>query len=432
MKHYLMKKRIVLFIYLSIIAFCAIFIRLGYISFKLSGIINPRAYDLWSREIPVNSGRGKIYDRNGNLIVGNKLTLSLASINKQVKDKVKTARILSELLECSFEKILAHLNKNVSVELIKPEGRKLDVEVARKINDLGIDGIYIVSDTSRYYPYGQTLAATLGFVGIDNDGLAGVEYIYNDYLKSKNGSLNVYTDAKGNIMPDMTSYYTSSNSGFDIYLTVDIEVQNILDNVINNAVARYNPDQVIGLVTNVKTGEILGMTSYPGFDPENYQDYDQSIYNRNLPIWMSFEPGSTFKFVTYSAGLEEKVFNLNEGFYDPGYRIVAGTRIRDWKAGGHGQETFLEVLQNSCNPGFMAIGERLGTDKLFGYIDAYGFGKKTGVDLLGESTGIVFNKNNVGPLELATSSFGEVNYRITPNTLTLKVLYRLYKLHIVS
>ncbi len=409
MQKYLMQKRIALFLYLIILAFSAIIIRLGYITFYLSNTIDPLAYDLWTREIAVYSSRGKIYDRNGKLIVGNKLALSLASINKQVTNKEQTAQTLADILQCSYEKIYAHLNKKVSVELIKPEGRKIDEITARKIVEANLDGIYLVSDSVRYYPYGDTLSATIGFCGIDGDGLAGLENMYNSYLKPTRGSLNIYTDAKGNLMPDMVSYYESSTPGMDIYLTIDIDVQNILDRVITNAVSRYNPDQAMGLITNVKTGEILAMTSYPFFSAENYQQYPQEIYNRNLPIWMSFEPGSTFKIVTYSAGLEEKKFTLDEIYHDPGYKIVGGARIKDWKAGGHGTETFLQVIENSCNPGFMEIGERLGLDKFYEYLQAYGFGEKTGVDLLGESKGIIFKKSNMGPVELATASFGQGN-----------------------
>ena len=176
---------------------------------------------------------------------------------------------------------------------------------------------------------------------------------------------------------------------------------------MDNAYNRYEADDVVGLAINPMTSEIYAMASRPTFDLENYKDYSQEIFNRNLPIWKSYEPGSTFKICTFAAGLEEKVFRIDEKFYDPGYMIVDGTRIRDWKKGGHGDETFLQVLENSCNPGFMTIGLRLGKEKLFEYIDKFGFGTKTGIDLNGESSGILFNLDKVGPLELATTSFGQ-------------------------
>ena len=236
--------------------------------------------------------------------------------------------------------------------MIKPEGRRISAAQAEKIVSLNMDGVYVVGDTKRYYPYGDSLAHVLGFTGIDNQGIAGIEYIYNDYLKGANGALNIYTDAKGHLMPDMISYYNEASQGYDIYLTIDINIQLIVENIIKEAVKQYNPEEMIILVEEPNTGEILAMASYPSFDPANWKDYPQEIYNRNLSIWKSFEPGSTFKIVTYSAGLEEGKIRINDTFYDPGYRMVGGVRIKDWKAGGHGSQTFLQVLQNSCNPCF--------------------------------------------------------------------------------
>ncbi len=410
---YMMKKRIYIFIVLTFVFFSVLMIRVGYISFYMSKNINQLAYDLWDRQIPTNSGRGKIYDRNGNLIVGNELCLLVASINSQIKDKDYVALNLSKILECSYESIYKHITKKNSVELIKPEGRKININQARDIANLNMEGIYLVSDTKRYYPYGNSLSQVLGFVGVDNKGLSGIEYMYDDYLKSKSGALSIYTDAKGNIMPDIKSYYETSTKGFDLYLTIDINIQKILDNIIINSVDLYNPNQVMGLVMNVKTGEVLAMSSYPSFDLNNYQDYDPKIYNRNLPIFYAFEPGSTFKICTYAAGLEEGVFDINDSFYCSGYKIVGDRRIKDWKSGGHGRESYLNVIENSCNPGFMTIGEKLGVDKFYKYLKNFGFGEKTGIDLIGESKGILFDKNNMGPVELATSSFGQGN-SVTP------------------
>lgn len=414
---YKYKKKLTLILLVICLGFMALLVRLGYIYFNMSNDINQKAFDLWSRDIPIEGQRGNIYDRKGRLIVGNKLAPSVAIIKRQIEDKNQVASFLSEVLDCSYEAIANHIDKNVSVELIKPEGRKISTKQANRIMKENIPGVYVVGDTVRYYPYGDLLSQVLGFTGIDNQGIAGIEYIYDGYLKGTEGALKIFTDAKGNIMHDMYGLYESSNPGFDIYLTIDLEIQEIIENTINNAIKQYDPDQMLILVQSPKTGEILGMASYPNFYPENYQDYSQEIYNRNLPIWMSYEPGSTFKIVTYSAGLEEQVFTLDEGFYCPGYRMVAGARIKDWKAGGHGSETFLEVIQNSCNPGFMEIGERLGKERLFKYIKDFGFGEKTGIDLLGESKGIVFNVENVGPVELATSSFGQGN-SVTPIQLT--------------
>lgn len=406
-------KRIILVFFIIIISFILIIAKTLHLQFIRGSEITNNALDLWTRDVPIQSSRGNIYDRNGELLVGNKLTPSLAIIPRQIKDKDEVVSFLSNILNVTKESLYKHFNKNVSIQLLKPEGRKISLEQAQKIIEKNYEGLYVVSDSVRYYPYDNYLSQVLGFTGIDNQGIAGVEYIYDDYLSGRNGKLEIYTDAKGYLLKDMYSIYNQDVAGYDIYLTIDIKIQSVIERVVKEAVERYNPDQMFVFSTNIKTGEILAMSSYPSFDPSNYQNYPQEIYNRNLPIWMNFEPGSVFKIVTYSAGLEEGVFTMEESFFDPGYRIVEGVRIKDWKAGGHGHQTFLEVIQNSCNPGFMEIGERLGKERLFQYISNYGFGKKTDIDLLGESKGIVFNIDNVGPVELATSSFGQGN-SVTP------------------
>lgn len=409
----IIRKRIFITLYVFLFVFLIIFIRLGYIQIVKGEAYIERAYQLWTRNIPVSTQRGKIYDRNGKLIVGNTLAPSVSIIPKQVKDKTYTINTLASILNVNNSDLKKHFEKNVSVEIIKPEGRNISLELAKKIIAADLPGVYVSSDVIRYYPYGNTLSHVLGIVGIDNQGITGLEYIYNDFLMGTPGSQNIYTDAHGNRFPNLTGDYTSSGSGFDLYLTIDIDIQLTLERVLDNAMAFYDPIEALGLVMDPNTSEVLAMASRPNFDLRNYQDYDQELFNRNLPIWKSFEPGSTFKIVTYSAGLEEKVFRTDEHFYDPGYVIVDGTRIRDWKAGGHGDQTFLEVIQNSCNPGFVEIGRRLGKERLFKYIYDYGFGSKTGIDLLGESTGIVFKDNVVGPVELATSAFGQGN-TVTP------------------
>ena len=401
--------RVISIYILVILVFFSVFIRLSYVKVSLNEEYYKKALELWTRTAPVEGARGNIYDRNGKLIVGSILSPTLICIPSQVENKEEVATNISKILGCSKSEILKHLNKRVSVEIIKPVGRKISVELASEITKLKYKGIYVVADTKRYYPYGSLLSHVIGIVGIDNQGLSGLEYVYDENLKGSSGGINIYTDAHGNNIGDLTSFYEDAVSGNDIYLTVDLDIQLTLERVLYNASLNYNPEEISAIVMNPKTSEILAMASYPTFEPEHYQDYDQKIFNRNLPIWSSYEPGSVFKIVTYSAGLEEKKFSLNETFYDPGYRIVSGVRIKDWKAGGHGKETFLEVIQNSCNPGFMEIGERLGTETLFKYIKAYGFGTKTGVDLLGESSGILFKEENVGPVELATSSFGQGN-----------------------
>lgn len=386
-----------------------LYLKLGFITFWDANKINILANELWKRDIPVQSSRGLIYDRNGEIIVGNKLAYTVASINKQIEDKDKAATILAEVLDCEKSAILKHLNKSNSLEIIKPEGRRITDEQAKKINDLNLPGIYLTADSQRYYPYGSTLGQVLGFCGIDMNGLSGIEYQYEDYLKSQKGALSIYTDAKGNLMHDTISTYTKPVPGMDVYLTIDLNIQMILDSMINNAIAQYNPDQVMGLVVSTKTGEVLAMTSYPYFEPSHYQDYDPSVYNRNLPIFYSFELGSTFKIFTYSVALELGLIDMNDFFYCSGSTTVADRKIKCWKSGGHGSQTFLEVIQNSCNPGFMEIGRRIGVEKFYEYLELFGFTQKTGIDIQGEQKGVIMKEENCGPVELATQSFGQTS-----------------------
>ena len=414
------QRRLVVLLSIILIYFIALFIRLAYLQIFNSRTLVDRAESLWSRNLPIEGQRGIIYDRNHDAIVENEVAPSVIVIPKQVTDVDRTSEVLAEVLEVSVEEANRHVTNGVSIERIQPEGRKLSLEQVQAIQEANLDGVYLVNDVKRSYPYGNLLAQTIGFTGIDNQGITGLEYVYNDYLMGENGVWKYFSDAKGNYLQQFSDDYAPASRGLDIELTIDLHLQEILEREFDNAVAKYDPDQMIGIIMDPNTGEILAMASRPTYDPENYQDYDQEIFNRNLPIWSTYEPGSTFKIVTFSAALEEGVMKLEDRFFDPGYAIVDGVRIRDWKAGGHGDQSMLEVIMNSCNPGFIELGQRLGKEKLFEYIRAYGFNEKTGVDMLGESQGIIFNPDNIGNVELATSSFGQGN-SVTPIQLVTAV-----------
>lgn len=414
------QRRLVVLLSIILIYFIALFIRLAYLQIFNSRTLVDRAESLWSRNLPIEGQRGIIYDRNHDAIVENEVAPSVIVIPKQVTDVDRTSEVLAEVLEVSVEEANRHVTHGVSIERIQPEGRKLSLEQVQAIQEANLDGVYLVNDVKRSYPYGNLLAQTIGFTGIDNQGITGLEYVYNDYLMGENGVWKYFSDAKGNYLPQFSDDYAPASRGLDIELTIDLHLQEILEREFDNAVAKYDPDQMIGIIMDPNTGEILAMASRPTYDPENYQDYDQEIFNRNLPIWSTYEPGSTFKIVTFSAALEEGVMKLEDRFFDPGYAVVDGVRIRDWKAGGHGDQSMLEVIMNSCNPGFIELGQRLGKEKLFEYIRAYGFNEKTGVDMLGESQGIIFNPDNIGNVELATSSFGQGN-SVTPIQLVTAV-----------
>lgn len=403
------KKRIFVIYLIILIAFFILAIRLSYVKIIKGEEYLIKAQELWTRCAPVIGARGNIYDRNGKQIVGNSLAPTIVVIPRQIKDKILASKSIASILNTNKDEILAHLEKNVSVEYLNPYGKNITIEQATKIKELGLSGVYVVGDSIRSYPYESLMAPLLGIVGIDNQGITGLEYIYDDYLKGDKGGVKIYTDAHGMNIENLTTYYDKSTIGADIYLTIDLNVQLVLERMIRNIVSMYSPDEVIMIALNPKTSEVYGMGSYPTFDIRNYKEYDTALLNRNLPIFKNYEPGSVGKIITFAAGLEEQVFRLEDRFNDPGYMIIDGVRIKDWKAGGHGTETYLEVLQNSCNPGFMTIGLRLGKDRLFKYIEGFGLGQKTGIDLLGESTGILFDKDLIGNVELATASFGQGN-----------------------
>ncbi|MGG3955967.1 stage V sporulation protein D [Bhargavaea massiliensis] len=408
------RKRLTAVLLIGFLIFAIIDIRLGYVQFVLGDVLTERAKDLWSRNIPFEPERGEIVDRNGVPLATNMSAPSVLVVPRQIENPSEVAQHLARILNMPVEKAYKHVTKRTSIERIHPEGRKISNEQAKQIRDLGMKGIYIAEDSKRYYPFGRYLSHVLGFAGIDNQGLMGLELYYDEQLSGKPGSVQFYSDAKGKRMPGMADAYTPPVDGLDLKLTIDTRVQTILERELNIAEATYRPDGIIAIAMNPNNGEILGMASRPTFDPADFQNVPPEIFNRNLPIWSTYEPGSTFKIITLAAALEEKEVDLlKEHFHDPGYVKVAGATLHCWKRGGHGDQTFLEVVQNSCNPGFVELGDRLGKEKLFEYIRAFGFGEKTGIDLQGEGKGILFPLHRVGPVEQATTAFGQ-GVAVTP------------------
>lgn len=398
---------IITFVFIVIIA------RVFYIQVIDYKKLNKYAGNLWSRNLPIKADRGLIYDRNGVILADNVTTTSLVLIPNQIKDKEGTTQKLAEILGVSYEDMYKHVSKKTSIERVHPEGRQLSYETADKIKGLKLDGVYLVKESKRSYPYDTYLAHTLGFVGVDNQGLSGIELTYDKYLTGEDGAIKYYSDAKGNKLK-LNEVYEQPQDGMNITLTINNEIQSSLERELDNAVTKYDPDRAIGIVMDPNNGEILAMSARPNFSPSNYQDYSLEEINRNLPIWATYEPGSTFKIITLAAALEEGKVDLDKDTYnDSGSIKVENATLHCWKHGGHGHETFLQVVENSCNPGFVVLGQRLGKNKLFEYIDKFGFGKKTGIDLNGEGTGIIFDLNKVGPVELATTAFGQ-GVSVTP------------------
>ena len=400
-------KRIKIVLLIVLFIFDIIIVKVFYIEVIDYKKLNSLASGLWSRNLPIEADRGNIYTVDGEAIASNLTTTSLVFIPNQIKNKDLVAEKISEILDVPKSKIEEHLYKKSMMERVHPEGRRLSYNVADKIENLHFDGVYLLKESKRYYPHNEMLSHVLGYVGIDNQGLSGLELEYDDILTGEYGSIQYFSDAKGNNL-ERNSVYVEPEDGLDIYLTVDYGIQSSIERELDNVVLRYNPDGAWAIAMDPNTGEILGMSSRPNFNPNNYKNYDTETINRNMAIWASYEPGSTFKILTLSAAVNEgKVDLLKDTFYDGGSVNVDGARIKCWKHGGHGSQTFLEVVQNSCNPGFVELGNRLGKETLFDYINKFGYGKKTGIDLNGEATGILFSLDKVGPVELATTAFGQ-------------------------
>lgn len=406
-------ERIKITFLVMLILFVFIILRVFYIQVFDYKKLNEYASDLWSRNLPIEANRGLILDRNGVVLADNLTTTSLVLIPNQIKEKEKATEELAKILNVSYDEMKKHVYKKTSIERVHPEGRRLSYDVAEKISDLKLDGIYLVKEAKRYYPYGNLLSHSLGYVGIDNQGLSGLELKYDEYLTGKSGAIKYFSDAKGNKL-NVSDVYVEPQDGMNLYLTIDINIQKSIERELDNIVDMFSPDMALAVVMNPKTGEILGMGARPDYNPNTYQKYSQDVLSRNLPVWSSYEPGSTFKIITMATSVEEKIIDIeNDHFYDSGSVNVDGSVLKCWKAGGHGDQTFLQVLQNSCNPGFVKLGQMLGKERLFSYIKKFGFGEKTGVDLNGEGQGILFPLEKVGNVELSTTAFGQ-GVSVTP------------------
>jgi stage V sporulation protein D (sporulation-specific penicillin-binding protein) len=408
------KKRISLIFLCTIMIFCCILGKLGYEQIFHHEDIMEKALSLWEREFTIAGLRGSILDKNGNVLAHDIPSTSVMVVPAQIKDPDATAEKLSEILGADKAKIKATISKHVSTQKIQPEGRLISDDKAKKLEAMDLDGVYLVQDSLRNYPNNNYLAQVLGFTGIDNQGLAGLELQYNDILTAKSGALHIPFDAKGHNVDLYQENYEAPGRGMNVKLTIDSNIQDVLEREINNLVKKYSPKSALALAMDPNTGEVLAMVSKPDFDPNHYQDYSSDVYNRNLPIWMSYEPGSTFKSVIFSSALELNLFDMYKDTYmDKGYEMVGGARIKSWKAGGHGLQTFLQVLENSSNPGFVEISRRMGLDNEYAYVKKFGFGEKTGIDLPGESSGIMFKKEAMGEVEQATVAFGQ-GLSVTP------------------
>ena len=277
--------------------FVVILIKIIYIEMIDYKKLSSLALDLWSRDLPIEANRGLILDRNGVILADNITTTSLILVPDQIKNKEEVTNTLATILNVSYDEMSKHVYKKTSIERVHPEGRRLSYEIADKINAYNYKGVYLVKESKRYYPYGETLSHVLGYVGIDNQGLGGIELIYDKYLTGENGAIKYFSDAKGNKI-NLSEIYLEPASGMNITLTIDINIQLALERELNNVESTLKPDNSLGIVVNPNNLEILAMSSRPTFNPNNYKLFSTEVLNRNLPIWMTYEPGSTFNVVT--------------------------------------------------------------------------------------------------------------------------------------
>jgi len=419
------KKRILFVMAVFFLSFVLLVGRLFYLQLIKGEELKKRAFSQWTRERLVAPKRGSIVDRNGKILAMSITAETVVASLNQIKDKEWTAKVLSGILQMDYKKILNKLNtKGVSDIYI---ARNIDKEKADKIRKYALPGIYLTGGTKRVYPNGNFLAQVLGFTGIDDQGLSGLELYYDKYLRGKPGAISAQTDASGRAAPFSEEFFKKPVDGYDLMLTIDETIQHFAEKYAQKALYDNKAKSVTIIVEKVKTGEILAMTSKPDFDPNRpfeliYKDKFPDFYKlsqaeknkivqsmwRNRALTDTYEPGSTFKIVTAAAGLEEGIVNENSQFYCRGYVKVANAILKCWRYyNPHGSENFVEGVQNSCNPVFIEVGQRLGKEKLYKYINLFGFGQKTGIDLPGEAKGIVQPLGKVGPVELATISFGQ-------------------------
>ncbi|MCL2336346.1 MAG: penicillin-binding transpeptidase domain-containing protein [Firmicutes bacterium] len=398
------RKRLTWTFILCGLAFIVLVGRLAWVQFVHGAELQEKALEARMQDIPVEAKRGSILDRNGRELV---ISISVDSIYaepRQIENPRAAADKIAPILNMDADQLYQKLTKKSAFEWIE---RKVDNETSEKIKALNIAGIGFVDESKRHYLEPELAPHVLGFVGVDNQGLTGIEKSYDEELRGKPGRIVIEQDAAGRQVPEALHQYIPAVQGSDLVLTMDETIQYFVERELDKAVATYKPKYAMVIVMDPKTGGILAMGNRPTFDPNNWLSEPQTVWDKNPAIWYNYEPGSTFKIVTAAAGLEENVVNVNTGFYCPGFIKVSGTTIRCADVGGHGSESFAEVVQNSCNPGFIQLGLDLGAPRFYKYLDAFGFDLPTGINLPGEGNGIVIPEAQASKLNLAIMAMGQ-------------------------
>lgn len=430
-KHKSIHRKTLFFVVLMIIAaILVLIVRLMYLMIFHSEQYAKRAKDLHERERSIKAERGMIYDRTGLVIADNKPVCTISVIHNQIKDKELVISSLSEILQLSEETVRKRVEKYSSIERIKSN---VDKETADQIRNLGLDGVMVDEDYKRYYPYDDLASRVLGFTGSDNQGIIGLEVEYDSYLSGINGKILTLATAHGIEIDNAAENRVEPIPGNSLYTSLDVTMQMYAEQAAKKVMEKKQAQRVSIILMNPQNGEIYAMVNVPEFNLNSPYEFNEvlrekydnvtltseeknTILNtmwRNPCISDTYEPGSTFKVVTAAAALEEKVVSLTDRFFCPGYKKVEDRNIRCHKAGGHGSESFVDGIKNSCNPVFMEVGARVGAERMYDYYKTFGLREKTGVDLPGEANSIMHKLENVEAVELATMSFGQ-SFQITP------------------
>lgn len=397
-------RRRIVALFLGVLAISlALVARVGYVSLVSGPSLAKSGQEARLRAVPIQPPRGEIVDDRGRVLAGSRATENIYAIPGQVSQPGKEAALLAPVLEMKPQALLKLLGRRQSLVWLK---RRATPGMVSSVKRLGLKGVGVIAGSRRLYPYGSLAAAVLGYTGIDDQGLDGLETVYDRELRGKPGAVRIELDAVNRPIPGKAATYVEPTQGDILKLTLDVGVEKLATAAAEQALAETQAKGVGVIVMNVHTGGIVALASTPGFNPNSYGDFAASA-RRDWLVSDTFPPGSTFKIVTASAALASGVVTLNSGFYDPGFTVVTGRRIRCWKAGGHGSVSFVKVVHGSCNVGFVDMGLRLGTDRFYQYLEKFHLMAPTGIDLPGEARGLIPPKGAVKPLDLATMAFGQ-------------------------
>lgn len=403
------RKRLLILLAGVTLVFFLLMGRLGYIQLIWGEELQDMALDQWTSKLPVAPKRGIIYDRNGNILAQSASAETIAARPSQIKDPQEAAKLLAPILDMSEENIYKRLSDETKSEVwIK---RQVPKEVANEVRNLEIKGIVFTEESKRHYPNQNLASHVLGFTGVDGEGQEGIELYYDKQLKGTPGRIITETDVDGRELPYNVDQYIPPKNGWNLVLTIDQTIQHFTEKAVSDAMAKYDAKKVYAIVMEPSTGEILSMASRPDFDPNdpprNLGFEEMQEYVKNINCKDNLDPGSTFKIITSAAGLEEGVITPDSAFDCPGYKMVDGVRIKCWRSWGHGHQNFVEGVKNSCNPIFMETALRLGKDRFYEYIDKFGLGHKTGIDVMGEERGVIMSKDMAKNVDLARMGFGQ-------------------------